>query len=74
MSQPSRLLRAKQKILELMAIRGDVNTALIAYSGTAHTVMPITNDSEMIRHFLAALETGFNAKTWKNSTSNTRKN
>jgi Ca-activated chloride channel family protein len=54
--QPSRLLRAKQKIIELLALRGDTNTALIAYSGSAHTVMPITNDSEMIRHFLDVLE------------------
>lgn len=54
--QPSRLLRAKQKIIELLALRGDTNTALIAYSGSAHTVMPITNDSEMIRHFLDSLE------------------
>ncbi|MGL1957175.1 MAG: VWA domain-containing protein [Colwellia sp.] len=54
--QPSRLLRAKQKIIELLALRGDANTALIAFSGSAHVVMPITNDSEMIRHFLDALE------------------
>lgn len=53
--QPSRLLRAKQKILALLNLRGDSNTALIAYSGSAHTVMPITNDSNMIRHFLDAL-------------------
>lgn len=54
--QPSRLLRAKQKVIELMALRGDANTALIAYSGSAHVVMPITNDREMIRHFLDALD------------------
>ncbi|MFT5519529.1 MAG: Ca-activated chloride channel family protein [Enterobacterales bacterium] len=53
---PSRLLRAKQKIIELLALRGDANTALIAFSGSAHTVMPITNDSEMIRHFLDSLD------------------
>jgi len=53
--QPTRLIRAKQKIIDLLALRGDANTALIAYSGTAHIVMPITNDSEMIRHFLDVL-------------------
>lgn len=53
--QPSRLLRAKQKILELLALRGDANTALIAYSGSAHVVMPMTNDRKMIRLFLDAL-------------------
>ena len=54
--QPSRLLRAKQKIIELLEIRGDTKTALIAFTSTAHTVMPITNDREMIRHFLDVLE------------------
>ena len=54
--QPSRLTRAKQKVLELLAVRGDAKTALIAYSGSAHTVMPITNDSDMIRHFLDVLD------------------
>jgi Ca-activated chloride channel family protein len=54
--QPSRLLRAKQKIIELLEIRGDANTALIAFSGTAHIVMPVTNDGDMIKHFLDALE------------------
>lgn len=54
--QPSRLLRAKQKIIELLELRGDSKTALIAFAGSAHVVMPITNDREMIRHFLDALE------------------
>jgi Ca-activated chloride channel family protein len=53
--QPSRLLRAKQKIIELLEVRGDSKTALIAFAGTAHVVMPITNDREMIRHFLDSL-------------------
>lgn len=55
--QPSRLLRAKQKVIELLELRGDANTALIAYAGSAHVVMPITNDQEMIKHFLNSLET-----------------
>lgn len=54
--QPTRLLRAKQKILDLLAIRGDANTGLIAFSGSAHIVMPITDDREMIRHFLDVLD------------------
>lgn len=55
--QPSRLLRAKQKINELLEKRGDAKTALIAYAGSAHVAMPITKDKEMIRHFLDILET-----------------
>ncbi len=53
--QPSRLLRAKQKILQLLKMRGDTKTALVAFAGSAHVVMPITNDQQMIRHFLDSL-------------------
>lgn len=56
--QPSRLLRAKQKIIELLEMRGDAKTALVVYAGSAHTAMPITQDREMIRHFLDVLDTG----------------
>ena len=54
--QPSRLLRAKQKINELLEVRGDSKTALLAFSGSAHVVMPMTNDREMIRLFLDSLD------------------
>lgn len=63
--QPSRLLRAKQKIIELLNLRGDANTALIAFSGSAHTVMPITNDNNMITHFLNVLESNLMPKSGK---------
>lgn len=63
--QPSRLARAKQKVLELLELRGDTNTALIAFSGTAHVVMPITKDKEMISHFLDVLESKMMPKIGK---------
>jgi Ca-activated chloride channel family protein len=53
--QPSRLLRAKQKIIQLLKLRGDSKTALVAYAGSSHVVMPISNDQQMIRHFLDSL-------------------
>lgn len=53
--QPSRLLRAKQKILQLLKVRGDTQTALVAFAGSAHVVMPLTNDQKMIQHFLDSL-------------------
>lgn len=65
--EPNRLLRAKQKILQLLEIRGDANTALIAYSGSAHIVMPITNDREMISHFLDVLQPQLMPKTGKSA-------
>ena len=54
--QPSRLERAKQKIIDLLALRGNARTGLIAYSGSAHQVLPPSNDPEIIRQFLAALD------------------
>ncbi len=56
--QPSRLQRAREKILRLARERGDAYTALIAYAGTAHTVLPLTNDQEVLLHYLDALEVG----------------
>ena len=55
--QPSRLMRAKQKITQLLDLRGDAKTALVVYAGSAHIAMPITQDREMIHHFLDVLDT-----------------
>ena len=43
--QPSRLQRAKQKISDLLALRPDKKSALIVYSGTAHSVLSLTADA-----------------------------
>jgi Ca-activated chloride channel family protein len=55
---PSRLERAKQKIADLLAARAGARTGLIAYAGTAHLVMPLTDDRAVIAPFLAALAPG----------------
>jgi Ca-activated chloride channel homolog len=55
---PSRLERAKQKIRDLLKARSGARTGLIAYAGTAHLVMPLTNDRSVIEPFLAALAPG----------------
>jgi len=52
---PSRLERAKQKIRDLLAARAGARTGLVAYAGTAHLVMPLTDDRSVIEPFLAAL-------------------
>lgn len=52
---PSRLERAKQKILEILATRDGGATGLIAYSGSAHVVMPLTPDTTVFPGFLKAL-------------------
>lgn len=53
---PSRLVRSTQKIKDLLAKRGAAKAALIAYSGTAHLVMPPTTDAGIINTFAASLE------------------
>ncbi len=53
--QPSRLQRAVQKVHDLLQARGNAKTALIAYEGSAHLVMPPTSDSGIIDNFAQAL-------------------
>lgn len=66
---PSRLERAKQKIADLLAARAGARTGLVAYAGTAHLVMPLTDDRSVIAPFLAALAPGLMPGDGKNVTS-----
>ena len=52
---PSRLERAKFKILDLIEARAGARTALVAYSGTAHRVSPLTEDPNILRPLLQGL-------------------
>lgn len=54
--EPTRLARAVEKIHDILALRPGAKTALIAYSGSAHSVMPMTTDSSIITSFAAELE------------------
>ncbi len=49
--QPSRLDRAVHKIQDLMELRRGTLNGLIAYSGSAHLVMPLTRDNAIIESF-----------------------
>ena len=62
---PTRLERAKQKISDLLAARAGARSGLIAYAGTAHLVMPLTDDRSVIVPFLAALATSLMPAGWK---------
>jgi Ca-activated chloride channel family protein len=53
--QPSRLQRSVQKISDLLALRPGSKTGLIAYAGSAHLVMPLTSDPDIISYFAAEL-------------------
>ena len=60
--QPSRLQRSVMKVHDLLELRSDVRTGLIAYAGSAHLVMPLTSDAGVINSFMEALEPGIMPK------------
>jgi Ca-activated chloride channel family protein len=53
---PTRLSRAKLKLLDLMSLRAGGRTALIAFAGSAHLVLPPSEDPEIVKPFLEGLE------------------
>ena len=53
--QPSRLIRAQQKITDLLDLLPGTSTGLIAYAGSAHLVMPLTTDPDIIGYFASEL-------------------
>ncbi len=53
--QPSRLARAAQKVGDLLAARRGIRVALVAYAGSAHLVMPLTQDASLVTRFAADL-------------------
>ena len=53
--QPSRLERAKFKITDLLEAKPGANIALIAYAGSAHTVVPLTKDYNIIKSHVKSL-------------------
>lgn len=53
--KPSRLVRSRLKLVDLLQQRKEGLTALIAYAGEAHTVTPLTDDTETISSLLPAL-------------------
>jgi Ca-activated chloride channel family protein len=54
---PSRLERAKIKVRDMLALRSGARTAIVAYAGSAHMVMPLTDDAALIGTYVDALET-----------------
>ncbi|TBY08167.1 VWA domain-containing protein [Rhizobium laguerreae] len=54
---PSRLERAKLKISDVVAARNGARTAMIAYAGSAHLVLPLTDDAGLIETYSDALAT-----------------
>ena len=56
--KPSRIVRARQKITDILRQREEGLTALVAYAGDAHAVVPLTDDVATIENLLGALDPG----------------
>ncbi|MEE4659216.1 MAG: VWA domain-containing protein [Halieaceae bacterium] len=52
---PSRLIRSRQKLLDLLELKTEGTTALVAYAGDAHVVSPLTDDLRTVANLLPAL-------------------
>ena len=55
---PTRLERAKLKLRDLLALRPGARTAIFAYAGSAHLVLPLTDDTNLIATYVDSLATG----------------
>jgi Ca-activated chloride channel family protein len=53
---PSRLEQAKRKLLDLLQARNDAQTAIIVYAGSAHTLVPLSDDLATARNLLEAVK------------------
>jgi Ca-activated chloride channel family protein len=53
---PTRLDRARYELIDLVKARTGARTALIAYAGSAHLVMPPTKDLQVLQAFLESLD------------------
>ena len=53
---PNRLEQARRKLFDLLENRSDAQTAIIVYSGSAHTLVPLSDDLSTSRNLLDALK------------------
>jgi Ca-activated chloride channel family protein len=56
--KPSRLVRARYKVEDVLALGAEGQTGLVVYAGDAFTVSPLTRDVNTIRALLKVLEPG----------------
>ena len=53
---PSRLEQARRKLFDLLRARSDAQTAIIVYAGSAHTLVPLSDDMGTSRNLLDAIK------------------
>ena len=67
--QPSRIRRARQKILDLLELRVEGVTGLVVFAGDAHVVTPLTDDARTIANLMPALSPDIMPLPGANATS-----
>jgi Ca-activated chloride channel family protein len=53
---PNRLEQARRKLFDLLQVRSDAQTAIVVYAGSAHTLVPLSDDLATSRNLLEALK------------------
>ncbi|MDM8349784.1 VWA domain-containing protein [Pseudomonas sp. sp1636] len=53
---PNRLQQAKRKLLDLLQARRDAQTAIVLFAGSAHTLVPLSDDLATSRNLLESLK------------------
>ena len=53
---PNRLEQARRKLFDLLENRSDAQTAIVVYAGSAHTLVPLSDDLSTSRNLLDALK------------------
>ncbi len=53
---PTRLEQSRRKLLDLLEARRDAQTALVVYAGSAHTLVPLSDDLATTSNLLEALK------------------
>ena len=56
--QPTRLDRARFKLRDLLERRRGARTAVIGYAGSAHVLLPFTDDTDLLEVYLDSLDPG----------------
>ncbi|MCP4041461.1 MAG: VWA domain-containing protein, partial [Gammaproteobacteria bacterium] len=63
--KPSRLVRARQEVEDLLDRNPGLRIGLIAFASVSHVVAPITEDGDTLRHLLPSISTDL--AQWKGS-------
>ncbi len=55
--KPSRLVRARQEMSDLINTRSGIRMGMVVFATVAHVVAPITDDTQTLQHLISALDT-----------------